>query len=292
VSSPTGSEATTIAAASPSMRPSRGPSDSVREDDAEHRQRIRADRRGPSSETRLLEVYSWIIDGVDDGKTPLLIPTDAWRRAFRGAVVGALVMRDVRNPELDSVLEAEKRRLEERLRDAGGASTPRVDRIAQAYVDYYRARNKTYPVKTQRESVAHKGKRIPSQAALVEAMFMAELENLILTAGHDLDSIVPPTRVDVTSDGDRYLLLNGSEVVLEWGDMMMADGAGIVSSVLRGPDLRTRITPQTRNVMFAAYAPAGVGEGAVRDHLERIRANVQLVSPEARTEELTTETAG
>jgi hypothetical protein len=49
VSSPTGSEATTIAAASPSMRPSRGPSDSVREDDAEHRQRIRADRRGPSS---------------------------------------------------------------------------------------------------------------------------------------------------------------------------------------------------------------------------------------------------
>jgi hypothetical protein len=34
--------------------------------------------------------------------------------------------------------------------------------------------------------VALKGKAIPRQAALVEAMFMAELENLILTAGHDL----------------------------------------------------------------------------------------------------------
>jgi DNA/RNA-binding domain of Phe-tRNA-synthetase-like protein len=69
---------------------------------------------------------------------------------------------------------------------------------------------------------------------------------------------------------------------------MMADGQGIVSSVLRGPDLRTRITPETRNVLFAVYAPAGVGEAAVRSHLEQIAANVHLVAPEAHTQELTT----
>jgi hypothetical protein len=44
-------------------------------------------------------------------------------------------------------------------------------------------------------------------------------------------------------------------------------------------------------VLFAVYAPAGVGEEPVRAHLEDIRANVQLVAPEARTVELTTETA-
>jgi hypothetical protein len=70
--------------------------------------------------------------------------------------------------------------------------------------------------------------------------------------------------------------------------MMMRDGAGIVSSVLRGPDLRTRITPETRSVVFAAYAPTSVGEDAVRFHLEHIRANVQLVTPEALTQEQTT----
>jgi DNA/RNA-binding domain of Phe-tRNA-synthetase-like protein len=225
---------------------------------------------------------------VTDTKGTPLVPTDAWRSAFRGAVVGALVMHDVRNPEQNSALEAEKRRLEERLR---GAGTPSVDRVARAYANYYRVRDKTYPVKAQRDSVAVKGKPIPSQAALVEAMFMAELETLILTAGHDLDAIAPPVRVDVTSDGDRYVLLNGSEAVLARGDMMMADGAGIISSVHRGPDLRTRIAPPTRNVLFAAYAPAGVGEDAVRAHLERLHANVELVAPEARTEELTTESA-
>jgi DNA/RNA-binding domain of Phe-tRNA-synthetase-like protein len=229
-----------------------------------------------------------------DANSPVLLATDAWRRAFRGAVVGALVMRAVRNPEQSAALEAEKRRLEKRLRAAAGGSNvggADAEAVAAAYVDYYRARGKTYQVKAQLESVARKGKPIPSRAALVEAMFMAELENLILTAGHDLDAVVPPVHVDVTADGDRYVLLNGNEAALEGGDMMMADGAGIVSSVLRGPDLRTRITPQTRDVFFAAYAPAGVGEDAVRAHLEGIRANVGLVAPDARTEELTTLTA-
>jgi DNA/RNA-binding domain of Phe-tRNA-synthetase-like protein len=122
-------------------------------------------------------------------------------------------------------------------------------------------------------------------------MFMAELENLILTAGHDLDIVVPPVQVDVTDDDDRYVLLNRREAVLGRGDMMMADGAGIVSSVLRGPDLRTRITGQTHNVCFAAYAPKGVGAAAVRAHLEDIQANVKLIAREARVDELSTLTA-
>jgi DNA/RNA-binding domain of Phe-tRNA-synthetase-like protein len=221
----------------------------------------------------------------------LLLATDSWKSAFPGAVVGALAMRAVRNPAQSEPLEAEKRRLEQRLRAAEGDSRPRIDRVVRAYTDHYRARGKTYQLKAQLESVARKGKPIPSRAALVEAMFMAELENLILTAGHDLDTVVPPVRVDVTADGDRYVLLSGTEVVLERGDMMMADGAGIVSSVLRGPDLRTRITPQTRNVFFAAYAPAAIGEEAVRAHLNDIRANVELLAPGARTLELMTETA-
>jgi DNA/RNA-binding domain of Phe-tRNA-synthetase-like protein len=196
-------------------------------------------------------------------------------------------MRGVSNPERSDALEAAKRRLEEELR--GGT---RNEHVLRAYVDYYRGHGKTYHVKAQWESVATKGKPIPSRAALVEAMFMAELESLVLSAGHDLDAVVGPVRVDVTAEGDRYELLNGSEAVLGGGDMMMADDAGIVSSVLRGPDRRTRITPATRNVLFTAYAPAGVGEDAVRAHLESIRAKVELIAPGAQTEELTTTSTG
>jgi DNA/RNA-binding domain of Phe-tRNA-synthetase-like protein len=209
----------------------------------------------------------------------VLVATDAWRSTFPGAVVGALVMRGVHNPEHNVALESRQRRLEQDLR--AGADGPDADRILRAYRDYYyRARGSTYHVKDQRESVARKGRPIPRRAALAEAMFMAELKNLILTAGHDLDAVTPPVRVDVTTGKDRYVQLNGVQAVLKRGDMMMVDGNDIISSVLRGPDHRTPITAHTRKVMFAVYAPAGVGESAVRGHLEDVRANVLLVAPQ------------
>jgi DNA/RNA-binding domain of Phe-tRNA-synthetase-like protein len=215
----------------------------------------------------------------------MLVVSETWRSTFPGAVVGALVMRGVANPARSEPLEAAKRRLEEELR---GAAAPNPDGVLRAYVDYYRSHGKTYHVKAQWESVAVKRKPIPTRAALVEAMFMAELANLVLTAGHDVDALAGPVRVQVTADGDRYELLNGAEALLTAGDMMMADDAGIVSSVLRGPDRRTRITPETRNVVFTAYAPAGVGEDAVRAHLEDLQANVRLIAPDAQTDELVT----
>jgi len=217
----------------------------------------------------------------------VLVMTEAFAAAFPGAVVGALAMSGVLNPEVSPVLEARKQELEKGLRSRGSDDIG-SDPVVRAYVDYYRGFGKTYHVKAQWESVAAKGRPIPRRAALVETMFMAELENLILTAGHDLATLALPLCADVTGDGDRYELLNGTEKILRDGDMAMRDGEGIVSSVLNGPDQRTRITPETREVLFAVYAPAGVGPDAVRRHLEDIRANVLLVAPDAATELLAT----
>jgi len=160
----------------------------------------------------------------------VLEATEGWRSAFPAAVAGALVMRAVANPEQSPALEAAKRALEERLQ-AGAGADEGEERVLAAYADYYRARGKTYHVRAQRESVASGRRPIPSRAALVKAMFMAELQNLILTAGHDLDAVEPPVRVEASEGGEQYVQLNGSEAELEAGDMMMADSAGIISSV-------------------------------------------------------------
>jgi DNA/RNA-binding domain of Phe-tRNA-synthetase-like protein len=216
------------------------------------------------------------------------IAAESWKSLFPGAVAAALVMRAVHNPKESPALEARKRELEQALRVGGSIGTDAAsDAPMRAYDSYYRAFGKTYHVKGQRESVALKGKPIPSRAALVEAMFMAELKNLILTAGHDLAALTLPITVDVTRGGDRYILLRGREQAVRAGDMMMTDGEGTISSVLYGPDLRTRITSETQAVFFATYAPPGIGQTAVRDHLEDIRAHVLLLAPEAETDLLT-----
>jgi len=219
----------------------------------------------------------------------MIIVSDAWKAAFPEARMGALVMRNVLNPITNANLEARKRDLEDRLRARFAGSGPddlkALEEIA-AYQSYYRRFGKSYHVLLQLESVALRGKSIPSVAALVAAMFLAELQNLLLTAGHDLAAVRPPALFDVATGNERFLKLNEQEQQLKAGDMMMVDGEGVISSVLYGPDHRTRITPSTRDVLFVVYAPTGIGENAVARHLETIRENVLLVAPRAETEQL------
>ena len=153
----------------------------------------------------------------------------------------------------------------------------------QAYSAYYKRFKKTYHVLLQLESVAFKGKPIPTVAALVESMFMAELKNLLLAAGHDLEAVQMPVRIDVADGTERFVKINGQEQVLKPGDMYIADAAGIMSSVIYGPDQRTRITQDTRQALFTTYAPAGIERQAVRQHLQDIQANVLLFAPDAET---------
>lgn len=213
----------------------------------------------------------------------MLIVSDAWKSAYPGAAVGILVMHSVANPPDHPVLAQRKADLEGDLRSrfADGKAALATLTPLQAYAAYFKRYNKTYHVQLQIESIAFKGRAIPSVAALVEAMFIAELKNMLLTAGHDLDAIQMPVRLDVSSGDECYVMLNGREQTLKPGDMMMADAQGVISSVLYGPDQRTRIIPDTRHVLFVVYAPPGIGEPAVRQHLQDIQANVLLVAPEA-----------
>jgi DNA/RNA-binding domain of Phe-tRNA-synthetase-like protein len=215
--------------------------------------------------------------------------TDAWKSAYPEAHVGVLVMRAVYNPAHHPELETQKGALEEQLR----AQFSGQDRTAiashptlRAYAEYYRRFKKTYHIQLQLESIVLKGKSIPSVAALVEAMFMAEVQDMLLTAGHDLDALQLPLTLDVATGNETYTLLRGEEQVLKPGDMMISDQAGVISSILYGPDQRTQITSDTSNVVFTVYAPPGIGEESVVKHLQHIKENVIVFAPQAQVESL------
>jgi DNA/RNA-binding domain of Phe-tRNA-synthetase-like protein len=215
--------------------------------------------------------------------------TPAWRDAYPGAAVGVLAMEGVSNPACHPELDALKMALERDLRARYGE----MDRVAlralpvyAAYAGYYKRFKKSYHVQLQVESIAWKGRSIPSVAALVEAMFMAELRNGLLTAGHDLAVVEPPVRIDVALGGEVYRRLDGVEQGLQVGDMYIADARGVLSSILYGPDERTRIQSHTQRALFTVYAPAGIGPDVVYKHLEDLRDDVCIVQSEARVIEM------
>jgi DNA/RNA-binding domain of Phe-tRNA-synthetase-like protein len=215
--------------------------------------------------------------------------TEAWRSAFPAAHAGVLVMKNVVNPASHAGLEKRKEALMDEIRLRYG----RLDRsqleklpCLQVYEAYYKRFKKTYHIQLQLESIAFKGKSIPSVAALVEAMFMAEIENMLLTAGHDLDTLQLPIRLDVTKGNEVYTLMRGQPQQVKPGDMMISDGKGIMSNIIYGPDQRTQIQPGTRNVIYTTYAPAGICEQAVKEHLQDIQEYVRLFAPDAQTDML------
>ena len=221
----------------------------------------------------------------------MLTLTEAWKTAYPTASVGILVMCGAANPAACPALQARKAALEAELRARfAGKSRDDVKALPeiQAYAAYYKRFKKTYHVQLQLESVAFKDKSIPSVSALVETMFMGEPKNFLLTAVHDLDLVQPPVRIDVADGSEGYVTMSGQSQALKPGDMFIADAVGVLSSIIYGPDARTQVTPDTRNVLFTVYAPEGIPSEAVRRHLEDMRDFVHLIASEAETLELKT----
>ncbi|MFN2244739.1 MAG: phenylalanine--tRNA ligase beta subunit-related protein [Anaerolineae bacterium] len=216
--------------------------------------------------------------------TILFHGSEAWKLAYPAAAVGILALGNVSNPERNADLDRIKSDLEEQVRGYATKGELRADPRLEAYRAYYKGFRKTYHVQMQLESIAFKGKSIPHVAALVEAMFIAELQDRLLTAGHDLDLVEPPVRVDVAQGTERFVRMNGQEQELKAGDMFIADAQGVLSTIIYGPASRAQILPGTRRVLFTVYAVPGIGGEAVRQHLQTIQSYVRLIAPESVTE--------
>jgi DNA/RNA-binding domain of Phe-tRNA-synthetase-like protein len=217
----------------------------------------------------------------------LLIISDEVKKVYPEALLGILTIRNVCNPKKHEELDRCKLELENNLREryAGLDKTylKNMEPI-KTYNDYYKRFKKTYQVLLQLESIVFKNKSIPKVASLVEAMFMAELKNLLLTAGHDLDAIDLPIKLDVASGGEKYIQISSQEKDLIHNDMMVSDLQGITSSIIYGPDKRTQIKPDTRNVLFVVYAPPGIEKSKVFQHLQDIQNYVHIITPKSEVE--------
>ena len=207
----------------------------------------------------------------------MLQVSERWRQSFPGASVGLLVLDQVSNPAFSEALEAQKRAVEQDLREKFVDRQSLVNNpVMCAYAGYYKKFAKTYHVQQQLESVVFKGRRIPTVAGLVEAMFMAELNSGLLTAGHDWQALQQPLTLDVTGPDEQYVLMNGKLQAVKAGDMRINDAAGIISSIIYGPDQRTCILSSTQKVAYVVYAPAGIGQDSVFQHLSEIHRYVNL----------------
>ena len=214
--------------------------------------------------------------------------TDDWRAAHPGAAIGLLELSGVENTDPALQLDDRKREIEARLRERYRGYS-RQDFLAlpvmAAYERYYKRFDKTYHVQLQVESIVLRGKDLPRVSPLVDSNFMAEMDTLVLTAGHDVAKLQGPIVIDVSREEDQITQMNGVTRAIRAGDMIMRDANGVSCSIIYGQDDRSPISSETSHVLYVAYAPTGVPAETVDAQLRNVEANIRLVSPEVVTEQ-------
>ena len=212
------------------------------------------------------------LDLMIDRELVHLAPSWSLRAAPR-TMIGLLALRGVRNPATSDAVNAAATALETELRDRY-AGQDRAAILATppfpAYTDYFKRFGQRYHVALQLESIAFKGKALPRVAALVEAMFIAELRHGLLTAGHDLDQLTPPITVAIGDGSETFATPRGETATVKADDIYTASREGVLSAIITGPSALARITPETTNALFVVYAPPGVDEAAITAHFDEI----------------------
>ena len=193
---------------------------------------------------------------------------------YPSAHFGSLTLHNQNNQKKHPGLEEAKHQIEEKIRET--YPQPADDEVIQCYADYYGKWGKTYPIEFQIKSVK-KGRGFPNVSTHVDSMFMAELENRILTSGHDAETVQGNLTYDLADDGEEYIKLNAKKQVLMKNDIVLRDEEGVLASILFGPAARTSITMETLNPLFFAWCPIGITTEAVDEHLSTILRHLETV---------------
>ncbi len=213
---------------------------------------------------------------------PILVDP-SWLEGFPGARLGLLEARGLAPGADSTALDEARIKLEGELKARYGSLDRKALRelpVLQAFDAHFRCHGKTYHVLQQLESVAGKGRSIPSRICAVTALFMAELRHGLVAAGHDLERLEAPLTLSRSAGGETYTNLSGKPCILPAGDMVLKDANRILSSVLLGPEQASPIEPRTRAALFTIYAPTGVPLEALEAQLQDLGRFLRCFSPD------------
>jgi len=98
---------------------------------------------------------------------------------------------------------------------------------------------------------------------MVDTHFMAEMCAGILVAVTDFDRFDGTLILDLAEAGETCLGMGGREMTMKAGEIVLRDKAHIVCVLCQGADEKTRVSDDTANVLYYAYAVPGID----REHI-------------------------
>ena len=112
------------------------------------------------------------------------------------------------------------------------------------------------PLPKHLKRTIHSG--FPRYNLMVDAHFMAEMCAGILVAVTDCDRFDGKLTLDVADEGEICEGMGGHGITTKQGEIVLRDEKEIVCVLCQGADEKTRVSEDSRNVLFYGYAVPGI----------------------------------
>lgn len=107
----------------------------------------------------------------------------------------------------------------------------------------------------------------PRYNLMLDAHFMAEMCAGILVAVIDFDRCDGELTLDLAEEGELCRGMGQRELRAKQGEIVLRDEKEIICILCQGPDEKTRVRDDTRNVLFYSYAVPGIDQQYLKEGL-------------------------
>jgi hypothetical protein len=141
---------------------------------------------------------------------------------------------------------------------------------------FFKVNGQEFPLTKQIANAASRG--FPPVPPPVLALLALEAATGILMGVQNLDAIDSFVTLDCLESAESFIGMRGEHVTCAMGQIVVRDKQSIVASLFRGPDKRTAVQPDGRNLLFYVFdTDTGLGEShdrAVEEITRLFPANV------------------
>ncbi len=148
-----------------------------------------------------------------------------------------------------------------RKRETLAQISQRID----TYEQFFRSFGYDCPLPQHLKRTINSG--FPRYNLMVDAHFIAEMCAGILVAVTDYDRVEGRLTLDVAREGETAAGMGGRRFTTREGEIVLRDEKDIICVLCQGADEKTRVTDDTRNVLFYSYAVPGIDASYLKEGL-------------------------
>jgi DNA/RNA-binding domain of Phe-tRNA-synthetase-like protein len=187
--------------------------------------------------------------------------SESVRRISWPVVLGVVTVRGVDQIGLEASLTSAQRSIS--FSDPPSSVMQRI----QAFESFFTQHGFRSPLGDQLKHIQEKG--LPGGSPLVKALLLSEMGTGLLMGAQDAAAIRGPLVCDLAEEGETFRGMR-AEVLCRKGEIVLRDSEGIIATLFQGPDRRTRLNKDTKEIAFFVFSVPGMGAADVWEGMEAV----------------------